>query len=553
MNTTTSYQERRYISCTDTAKLVRQALKDAFKENYPSVKFSVKSREYSMGASIDVSWTDGPTSQVVKRIIDTFQGADFDGMQDMKISRESALNGEPVHFCADYVTPYRAHSPALVTAVTKAYCERYKLEMPEIKESCGSGYIDHYHKLRDTIMPLAYSCDGNDVENLTLCVYHGEDAIKTPGMQEDKVCACCHFYAASENVQYINNLPICDLCIKNEVKTLTAEDLEAPADMQESLVVGDKELTSHLDVELQQLKRDVETASNVIDIRTRKPVPTPIAVVKQPTRQPDVKMNVSPALPKGEAVKYQILDILKRGRIEGCNYYLPQGQLERKVYVEVNEVLDRIGGKWNKKAKAHIFEEDPTELLNLVYETEEMPPKNPTAFFPTPDSVIAEMPFHLMPYGTERILEPSAGKGAIAEVIRHHCSVHKIEARLDVVEILPKFRTILKNKGFNVVEEPDFLAYKPEQSYDAILMNPPFNLEGDTLAYITHIEHAWSMLAEGGVLVAIAPGGASFKTDKRTAAFRAFVEEHGEIQKLASGAFKESGTGANTVMIILQK
>ena len=51
-----------YLSCAETAKLVRAALKKAF----PGVKFSVKSSVYSMGASIRVGWTDGPVTKAVR-------------------------------------------------------------------------------------------------------------------------------------------------------------------------------------------------------------------------------------------------------------------------------------------------------------------------------------------------------------------------------------------------------------------------------------------------------------------------------------------------------
>lgn len=66
-------QPTKYESAAETAKRLRLALKNAF----PGVKFSVRSRTYSGGASIDVSWTDGPTAKTVDRLADTFSGADF--------------------------------------------------------------------------------------------------------------------------------------------------------------------------------------------------------------------------------------------------------------------------------------------------------------------------------------------------------------------------------------------------------------------------------------------------------------------------------------------
>lgn len=71
-----------YISAADTAKLVRSALKCHF----PGIKFSVKSKTYSGGASINVDWIDGPTRAQVEAVTDNYAGGRFDGMIDMAYS-----------------------------------------------------------------------------------------------------------------------------------------------------------------------------------------------------------------------------------------------------------------------------------------------------------------------------------------------------------------------------------------------------------------------------------------------------------------------------------
>jgi hypothetical protein len=72
---------KEYLSCAETAKLVRAALKKKF----PGVKFSVRSDVYSMGASIDISWVLGPTSEEVDKVGKQYASASFDGMIDMEI------------------------------------------------------------------------------------------------------------------------------------------------------------------------------------------------------------------------------------------------------------------------------------------------------------------------------------------------------------------------------------------------------------------------------------------------------------------------------------
>lgn len=98
------------LSAAETAKLVRQALK----AEWPGVKFSVRSKTYSGGASIDVGWCDGPTAPAVDAVTNLYRGADFDGMQDLKTYRSAlaVVDGEPVEvrYGADFIFSSRSRS-----------------------------------------------------------------------------------------------------------------------------------------------------------------------------------------------------------------------------------------------------------------------------------------------------------------------------------------------------------------------------------------------------------------------------------------------------------
>lgn len=85
----TSRPTRDYLTCAETAKLLRNALRLAF----PGITFSVRSHTYSMGASINVSWTDGPTEKAVETVTGRYEGADFDGSIDLK------------SYCSHYLLP----------------------------------------------------------------------------------------------------------------------------------------------------------------------------------------------------------------------------------------------------------------------------------------------------------------------------------------------------------------------------------------------------------------------------------------------------------------
>lgn len=98
-----------FISCADTAKLIRRQLKAQF----PGVKFSVRSHTYSGGASIDVGWTDGPKESRVESVVGVFAGGRFDGMIDLAYSVTSFLHedGRASLACDGGTTGSRGSNP----------------------------------------------------------------------------------------------------------------------------------------------------------------------------------------------------------------------------------------------------------------------------------------------------------------------------------------------------------------------------------------------------------------------------------------------------------
>ncbi|QIE29810.1 LPD29 domain-containing protein [Caballeronia sp. SBC2] len=109
------------FTCAETAKLVRQSLKEAF----PGVKFSVRSSTYSGGTSIDVSWINGPNAVQVESITKGFRAAYFDGSIDYQGSIHHMMDGEQVRFGADYITSSRRYSDAAVERAIASVSRRY--------------------------------------------------------------------------------------------------------------------------------------------------------------------------------------------------------------------------------------------------------------------------------------------------------------------------------------------------------------------------------------------------------------------------------------------
>lgn len=121
----------RKIDLSETAKLVRTALKKAF----PTTTFSVRSTRYSGGSSLHVDWTDGPTLGEVQNITHVYQGATFDPMIDLKSYQDGTLNGERVQFAPDYVQCQRSLSEALLTECAQKVAEQYHVAPPSVTVS----------------------------------------------------------------------------------------------------------------------------------------------------------------------------------------------------------------------------------------------------------------------------------------------------------------------------------------------------------------------------------------------------------------------------------
>lgn len=249
-----------------------------------------------------------------------------------------------------------------------------------------------------------------------------------------------------------------------------------------------------------------------------------------------------------QTIDSDVMGILSRATCEDHALRLPNEKLSRELYLRVNEVLERLGGKWRGgKTKAHLFDDDPAPMLAEILATSIMPEDNPLDFYPTPPEVV-DILLNNIALPPETILEPSAGDGAIVRALQDTFP----RANIDAVEINPKLATKLRRiEGVRVIEG-DFLQHTG--AYDVVVMNPPFTAKGDGSAYATHIVHAFGMVKPGGVLSAVAPAGLKFITDKRITRLREIIREcRGTIMDLPTYAFKESGTGVQSVIVYMEK
>lgn len=240
-----------------------------------------------------------------------------------------------------------------------------------------------------------------------------------------------------------------------------------------------------------------------------------------------------------------VRDVLQRSTITPTTLALP-GQLDRKLYERVAKVIEAAGGKWNRKAQAHLFPRDPREVLGLALVQGHIvdAKKANQQFFTPPDLAVRVaqaadvQPGHL-------VLEPSAGEGALAE------AAEAAGGRVHCIEIDPALVETLRAKGYQT-KGLNFLHVRPDESlqYDRVVMNPPFT-KG---AAVAHILHAYRFLRAGGRLAAIADAGVRFRTTKADTAFRAFVQEQGgSIAPLPDDSFVDAGTAVSTVLVVIPR
>ena len=252
-----------------------------------------------------------------------------------------------------------------------------------------------------------------------------------------------------------------------------------------------------------------------------------------------------------ELIEPDVMDVLSRGRSEGNVFYLPQEQLDRKLYERVNKVLENAGGKWNRKIKGHLFPRDAAEALRLSKNSgTTVDKKKAYQFFETPEEVAKRMVELAEIKDGMMVLEPSAGHGAIAEAIVKYGG--PLDIGLIMVEIDPEKAEVLNSKKIANVLCQDFMGSfaKEYWQFDRVLMNPPFTKQQD----IDHVLHAYrKCLYEGGRLVAIMSPGFTFRSNKKSMDFKKLVETNGSWEKLPPESFKAAGTKIETVLVVLNK
>jgi hypothetical protein len=156
---------------------------------------------------------------------------------------------------------------------------------------------------------------------------------------------------------------------------------------------------------------------------------------------------------------------LTRGVVLPKTYEMAAEVLPRDLYVKTAKILDLLGGKWNRTLAAHVFEGDCVERVDeAVIAGEVTDFKKLYQFYETPPELARRMVAMADVREGHRVLEPSAGKGAILKALPptvHRTAVELNGAMVDLVALA------------NRVHYGDFLRCNGELgSFDRIIANP---------------------------------------------------------------------------------
>lgn len=151
-------------------------------------------------------------------------------------------------------------------------------------------------------------------------------------------------------------------------------------------------------------------------------------------------------------------------------------------------------------------------------------------FFPTPLTLINKMISNVDFNQVKTILEPSAGKGDILEVLEQKRKYYK-HLDIDCIELDQNLQLILKGKNYRLIHD-DFLTFDSMKQYDLILANFPFS-DGEK-----HLLKALQMQERSGGAIICIVNAETLRNDYTNARKdinRRLTEYNAEIEYITDG------------------
>jgi hypothetical protein len=230
--------------------------------------------------------------------------------------------------------------------------------------------------------------------------------------------------------------------------------------------------------------------------------------------------------------------VLNNQRLE-----LPSSKL--KHYSKIKILIQRAGGTYRKLGFDFPITADLPSIMVTLVKGDDYNPKKKFQFFATSDKQSAELISDVELAAGESWLEPSGGRGAIANLARD------ISKDGVVIELMDENISSLIEQGYDPIHQ-DFLTVTPEQTglFDKIIANPPFTKNAD----INHVSHMFHFLKDEGKLASVMSNSWRNSSYQIAVQFRNWLTHLGAtIVDIEAGQFKSSGTNIATCKIIFTK
>lgn len=268
-------------------------------------------------------------------------------------------------------------------------------------------------------------------------------------------------------------------------------------------------------------------------------------------------------MPRSITIPPEVATTLRGSEVDGRTLKLLPPNLPTNHFQACKKVIQDLGGRWDSRGKLYVFSRPVGPLLDDAL-GEGGFVKNANAFFRTPPAIIPRLIDLVIDDAPEadqgewRWLEPSCGDGALVRAIDNSTRTDSAIVGIEIDDYLAEQCEDADDFENDVdIRRGDFLALAASPrfgQFDRVLMNPPFSVQGNPIAYFDHVVEAYSLLRPGGRLVAVTPvGWIAASRPKELIAFRELVEERGFHEVLPPDAFAESGTGVRTCIVVLDK
>ena len=530
------------------AKNLKIELTNAF----PGIKFSVKSDQFSMGNSVDVKWTDGPTADEVREISRKYSGGTFNSWEDLYEYDNSAYGDavERVLGNSKYIGEQRSVSPEIYEAVARMLTTQQGVayDGDNTRHVFGDGDGETlgthvYRIISANSIPLLGKLIGIENDNDKKWWFRLDFELPIPAtapVSEPSgdglaVSVQKHFHTKRQSDFWL--VVLGDKVSRERFEELRdaakaaggwysrqwgkvpggfgfAGETEAVAfaaaigPTSEPTADAEPATTGGDPYRAAKLREMADGLQPQIDHKTRE---LSQGWTPKRGRQYSARLHEGHNLERAQRAMRTLADAYEAGDVPELLKSIRTSV--KRDFLDMTETIAGSHGYYDHHDTGEYRDKSVLALAlrglvdhhkspadreaelaakrnaEIERQINDLRGADIDGFFPTPASVIDRMLDKADIEAGHRVLEPSAGTGSILDKIRER---HGVDAK--AVEIFYPLAGILELKGYDV-ERGDFLEFDRGEQYDRIVMNPPFERGAD----VKHVRHAFERLARGGI------------------------------------------------------